>query len=603
MGHWQKVLAAALVIVGADWLACPAPAQSPPKLGIYALPPDLAAELGDRLIGAEIYRVVPASPAGQSGIRPGDVITAVNEQQVRDFSQLAAMMRSQPTGTPLVLTVIRSGAAEQVRVTPQAWIGDLNDAAYRASLAYLLEKVSRHDGPILSREIASTHWELGERTKAVAELARAIAKHVDHVGLKAQWLEWLRKTGQFEQYVQEAQLQSKRHPQSDAIGVHRIESLLVQGKCDEADKLAIELAAIAVRRSGKPTPESYEILRRWVIARLRLGKSLEPPVELRSSVRSLWTSPALAVPNFWREALKGREPYRIVGKVDQDEVALQNAKVLFGLVPYRMHGIPVKVNGSSVPLAIVDTGASHTLFNEQTARKAGITIGSTAHAAAGSLTFTARPGFIRELKIGEITLQDVPVSVGNPPPLVITKAEAAIGLDVMMHLRFTIDYGRAKVRVQSSRRMPADSERGEAWDIPLWPFSDHCLSSGMMPNQQPTRVLIDSGNFAHTLVWPMWAKSHISDHPGPTSSIIGYALTNPRHMLRGLSLAGKSLPDWPVTDMPPVTLKDVDLLDVLMGHDLLSQYVVTVDLANRRLRLVSPGEKFKLPVAPRPGLF
>ena len=52
-------------------------------------------------------------------------------------------------------------------------------------------------------------------------------------------------------------------------------------------------------------------------------------------------------------------------------------------------------------------------------------------------------------------------------------------------------------------------------------------------------------------------------------------------------------------DMPPVTLQGVDLLDLLMGHDLLSQYVVTIDMRGRRLRLRSHGDVVKPPVAPQ----
>ena len=46
----------------------------------------------------------------------------------------------------------------------------------------------------------------------------------------------------------------------------------------------------------------------------------------------------------------------------------------------------------------------------------------------------------------------------------------------------------------------------QVWDIPLFPFSEHTLAEGTMPSAKG-RVLIDSGNFAQTLMWPVWERT------------------------------------------------------------------------------------------------
>jgi hypothetical protein len=595
------------LVVAASWYvtlgAAPAIAQPPLKLGVYAVPNDLARELERVTHGVRIYHVVPASPAGQAGLRPGDVITAIDGRPIREFQQISAALRNRSTEHPLAITFERGGVVESARIAPVPFIGELNEAAYRATLGFLRSLQKNHDGPVLTREIIDVRWELGERTAAVADITRAVARFSDDTTLKEKYLDLLRKTGQFESYVENARELAKRYPHLPTLLVHVVETLLAEGRTEEADLLAMKLAGEQFKRTGPTNPTLVELVRRWVIARLRLGRSLEVAPEFRSILPGIWSNPALGVPAFWRDALAGRDTYQLLHYRGQTEVELKQARVLFGLVPFRMHGISVMVNGVHVPLAIVDTGASHTLLSERSAKAAGIAIGDIRHEASGSLSFSVRPGFIRELRLGDLVLRDVPVTVGNPPPLVVTKAEAAIGLDLMHHLRFTIDYARLKVRAEPANRSAAPNST-DAWNIPLWLFSDHCLTVGRMPNDSPVRVLIDSGNFAHTLVWPIWAKSNIANHPGPTGSMLGYALANPRHTLRGLSIGGRKLPDWPVTDMPPVTLQGIDLLDVLMGHDLLSQYTVTIDLRNRALRLTAPdGKKLKNPIAPKPGLF
>lgn len=298
--------------------------------------------------------------------------------------------------------------------------------------------------------------------------------------------------------------------------------------------------------------------------------------------------------------LAGRPTYVVDAASRRSELELVRSGVFMGLAPYAMHGIPVTINGVSVPLAIIDTGASHTLISEQTAKGARVPVGTASRSAAGSLSFVARSGVVDELKIGGVVIRNLPVSVGNPPPMVMTKAKVAIGVDVMQHLRFTIDYPGRRVTVEPAVAPMEEGDAASVWDIPLWTFSEHCLSQAKLENGAFVRTLIDSGNFAFTLVWPDWARQHFPNHKGAGGSMLLYAFSDPQHKIRGLELGGRQLPEWPAVDMPPITLQGIDLLDLLMGHDLLSQYRVIIDMPGRRLRLVSTGKGWTPPTPPKP---
>jgi membrane-associated protease RseP (regulator of RpoE activity) len=58
----------------------------------------------------------PASPAKQVGIRAGDKIIAVAGKPVRNWAQMGKVLRSQPAGTPVTVTVQRAG--RQLTLTP-----------------------------------------------------------------------------------------------------------------------------------------------------------------------------------------------------------------------------------------------------------------------------------------------------------------------------------------------------------------------------------------------------------------------------------------------------------------------------------------------------
>jgi S1-C subfamily serine protease len=68
--------------------------------------------------GAVVRSVMPAGPAAQAGLRPGDVITAAAGQPVRDPAQLTQLVESNGVGRPLGLTVQRQGQTLQLQVTP-----------------------------------------------------------------------------------------------------------------------------------------------------------------------------------------------------------------------------------------------------------------------------------------------------------------------------------------------------------------------------------------------------------------------------------------------------------------------------------------------------
>ena len=73
--------------------------------------------------GAYVAELTPGAPAGKAGIRPGDVITGINNQKVGGASDVVDYVSSQNIGTNVTLSYVRDGRTGSLPVT----LGELPD--------------------------------------------------------------------------------------------------------------------------------------------------------------------------------------------------------------------------------------------------------------------------------------------------------------------------------------------------------------------------------------------------------------------------------------------------------------------------------------------
>ena len=70
--------------------------------------------------GALVNEVDPGTPAAKAGLKAGDVITAINGQQINDSGQLQETTSLSPPGTNVTLSVMRNGQPMTVHATLEA---------------------------------------------------------------------------------------------------------------------------------------------------------------------------------------------------------------------------------------------------------------------------------------------------------------------------------------------------------------------------------------------------------------------------------------------------------------------------------------------------
>ncbi|MFF5261475.1 S1C family serine protease [Actinomadura viridis] len=90
-------------------------------LGLVAAPVPVPAALRERLGQPEALRVaevVPGSPAGRAGLRPGDLVLTAGGAPVSHAQSLQRLMFAEAIGRPLQITVLRNGAMVDVIAEP-----------------------------------------------------------------------------------------------------------------------------------------------------------------------------------------------------------------------------------------------------------------------------------------------------------------------------------------------------------------------------------------------------------------------------------------------------------------------------------------------------
>lgn len=390
----------------------------------------------------------------------------------------------------------------------------------------------------------------------------------------------LRKSGELAAWV-DASLETTPGPQTSARLFIRAEALLASGRSDEAQTVALEAAQQAL--SGGDTTAAEQSLKLWVTARWRGGQPLDS-AEFTALLGQLPPAADTAhVLGFWRDALAGQPAFAVTNELNSpSQVPLASAAA--GSLPAELNAIEVQAGGAALPLVFIDTGAQHTLITVEAAKAAGVRIGPGATRLVGFGGIDARPGVLDALQIGGLTVRNVPVLVGNSAPLKALRGQMSLGTELMHHVRLTIDYPRREVWAAAASTPDATAASPARWEIPLWTLPQAILAEGTLPSGHKARVLVDTGDRAGTFISARWARRNLAGFHRSNAPIV-FKFKRRDLMIPQLELGNQSLVDWPVLDTMPHELERLDLVDVLVGHDVLWPYRVTIDLQQRLLRL------------------
>jgi hypothetical protein len=390
------------------------------------------------------------------------------------------------------------------------------------------------------------------------------------------------KQGHFDEFVASALAAADAHSDSAPLQLLKTEALLALGRSEQAEEAAQIAASLALDEANLDI--SGQALKLWVVARFRGQKPIKNPFSDALLSKLPAGDPTVEMLRFWRDSLGASAPFRISLKGDAKGTEISAARSNSGSVSADLNAIEARANGVLMPLAFIDTGAQHTIMTVEAARVAGVKFGSRHTQLVGFAKMGARAGLLETLELGGLRLEKVPVLVGDSAPMLATKGQMALGTELMHHVRFTLDYPHRRVFADSSDGPPSVEDKQPAWEIPLWTFPQACLAQGQLPGGGRARVLVDTGDRAGTFISARWARRSLKRFERPDSKLI-FKYKQRNLSLDELELGKQLLYDWGVVDTIPQELERLDAVDVLLGHDLLWPYQLTIDLGRRVLRL------------------
>jgi predicted aspartyl protease len=234
------------------------------------------------------------------------------------------------------------------------------------------------------------------------------------------------------------------------------------------------------------------------------------------------------------------------------------------------------VNGTGPYRFILDTGATETVLTPATAAKAGV--------EGYAVTPRQQRGVVRELRVGDAALRDLPVHIFDPPqalPLRLDRGAdygGILGATFLRRFVTTLDYARRRVRLEtagSARERPAEGIR-----VPFAAEQGVIRVTGTINGKGPVRLLLDTGS-AEVLVRPEAAhrlRLAVSGAGGPNQA--GFA------RLRALAVGPAVVSNvTAVVAVPPGDDGTLSAYDGIVGYPWLSRFVLTVSYGERYLLL------------------
>ena len=256
--------------------------------------------------------------------------------------------------------------------------------------------------------------------------------------------------------------------------------------------------------------------------------------------------------------------------------------------------VPVSIDGSGPYPFVVDTGAERTVISEELARD--LQLGPGQRVRLHSMSEVSR---IETVKIMGLEIAGKTVREIHAPALQRRNigAEGILGVDSLKSQRVSFDFARQQMTVTPSRRTE-EKWHGDTIVITARSRFGHLVLVDASLDGQKVWVILDTG--AQTTVGNsalrrrLEAKARLGQTwPIEMLSVTGGRVKADQTVAKTMRLGDVDIRNMPIAfaDVHPFT--KLDLMDrpaILLGMDALRLFErVSVDFANRRVRLLAPG--------------
>jgi predicted aspartyl protease len=256
--------------------------------------------------------------------------------------------------------------------------------------------------------------------------------------------------------------------------------------------------------------------------------------------------------------------------------------------------VPVSIAGRGPYKFVVDTGAERTVIARQLADNLRLDPGGMARLYSMSEVSDIATVLIPSLEVGGKSYRDIKAPALDQRNL---GAQGMLGVDALQAQRVSFDFTRQEMTVVSSRRQE------EHWDgdtiiVTARSRFGHLVLVDASVEGQKVWVIVDTGaqtSVGNSALRHALERHHKLPEPQPLTmvSVTGGHITADATVIKRIRLGDAYIQDMPIAFADVAPFRKLDLLNrpaLLLGMDALKLFNrVSVDFANRRVRLLAPG--------------
>jgi predicted aspartyl protease len=272
-----------------------------------------------------------------------------------------------------------------------------------------------------------------------------------------------------------------------------------------------------------------------------------------------------------------------------------------GTDAYARMTVPVSIGGSGPYKFVIDTGAERTVIARELARDLRLDPNGSARVFSMSEVSDIATVLIPTLEVGGKSYRDIKAPAIDRRNL---GAEGMLGVDALQSQRVSFDFARQEMTVVPSRRQEEHWD-GESIIVTARSRFGRLVLVDAAVEGQKVWVIIDTG--AQTSVGNTALRHALERHhklPEPRAltmiSVTGGHVAADATVIRRIRLGDAYIQDMPIAFADVAPFRKLDLLNrpaLLLGMDALKLFErVSVDFANRRVRLLAPGHSRADPV-------
>jgi predicted aspartyl protease len=256
--------------------------------------------------------------------------------------------------------------------------------------------------------------------------------------------------------------------------------------------------------------------------------------------------------------------------------------------------VPVNIAGRGPYDFVVDTGSERTLISNELARELGLDPGRTATVHSMTEVSRIRTVIVPRLQVGQRRMNDI-----HAPALSRSNLGAVgiLGVDTLQTQRVVFDFERDEMMVMPSHRAEARLGHDEIVVTGRSRFGRLMLIDASVDGER-VYVIIDTGAQVTVANNALRRRLQRRGRLGPVAPVELLSVTGGRFMVdysvaRRIRIGGADIRNLPIAfgDVHPFRqLRLTDRPAILLGMDALRLFErVSVDFANRRVRLLTPG--------------